>query len=132
MPVIWGEQQRCLAPITKVGWLGKKSKIGLLRDERCYNGGERLITSNPMTKSLKWRAGLERFIANCDATMELLGVDNDVNLLRKVETLLKEVEEGRKLKGDWMSITGTSDIGNAKRKTLSLMILDCERTTTSK
>lgn len=76
-----------------------------------------------MSKSLKWEAGLNRFIANCKTVMERLGVDNDndVNFLRKVESLLREVEEANSLKQEWIEITNTSDIGAAKKRTRALM-----------
>jgi hypothetical protein len=84
-----------------------------------------------MTKSLKWEAGLERFISNCKKVMERLGVENDVNFLRKVECLLTELEEARALKKEWIEITNTSDIGLAKKRTRTLMRMRFEEETTS-
>ena len=74
-----------------------------------------------MSKSLKWKAGLNRFIANCEAVMERLGVDNDVNFLRKVDSILRELEEANTIRQEWIDITNTSDIGSAKKRTRALM-----------
>lgn len=80
-----------------------------------------LTNHKTMSKSLKWEAGLNRFIANCKAVMERLGVDNDVNFLRKVDSLLRELEETNLVKQEWLEITKTSDVGAAKKRTRALM-----------
>lgn len=80
-----------------------------------------LTNHKTMSKSLKWEAGLNRFIANCKTVMERLGVDNDVNFLRKVDSLLRELEEANSLKQEWLELTNTSEIGAAKKRTRALM-----------
>ena len=80
---------------------------------------------NPKTmkKIVNWKEAQERYYKNISEVMNLLGIenDNDVNLLRSVKCLLKELTIAEKTINEFVEISQTKDQGTAKKRFSSLM-----------
>jgi hypothetical protein len=76
-----------------------------------------------MKKSVNWKEAQERYYRNVAEVMNLLGIenDNDVNLLRNVKRLQKELAKAEKTIKELVELTCTRDVGQALSRVTALM-----------
>jgi hypothetical protein len=76
-----------------------------------------------MKKSVNWKEAQERYYRNVAEVMNLLGIesDNDVNLLRSVKCLQKELATAERTINEFVEISQTKDKCAAKKRFSSLM-----------
>ena len=79
-----------------------------------------------MKKSVNWKEAQERYYKNVAEVMNLLGIesDNDVNLLRSVKCLQKELVTAERTINEFVEISQTKDKCAAKKRFRSLMNKD--------